>query len=152
MNPDFQFVRDPAVTHAFSDTGTKCHITQIYLLKMKWKSIFPIRACGSRCSVASTQYYICLDVVPFGQLSCKIFHIDVVTRHCCKSTVPLTLWQWWATLNELPASRQSEQQRQPAPGPCPPGPWAYISVATAHITNTASTVMWQLNPSPTSPT
>ncbi len=122
--------------------------------KVKWNLFLLITTwmLGLRCNVASTQYHICLDGVPLGQLSCKVFYADVMARLCCKVAVLLTLRQWWATLNELPASRPSEQQSQPTHGPWPAGPWAYISSATAHITNTTTTVMWQLNPSPTSPT
>lgn len=151
MNPDF--VRDP-LHMLFSGTGTKCNYHPDLTPESEMESIFPHYdlTLGLRCNIASTQSPICFDVVPLGRLSCNVFYVDVVARHCCKVAVLLTFWQWWATLNELPASRPSEQQSQPAPRPWPAGPWAYISSATAHITNTTTTMMWQLNPSPTSPT
>ena len=119
---------------------------------MKWIPFFPyydLPLC-LRCNVASAHLSRCCT--SWEASPCKIFSVDVVARHCCKAVVLLTLWQWWTTFNELPASRPSERQRQPALGPWPAGPWAYISPATAHITNTSTTRMWQLNPSPTSPT
>lgn len=103
---------------------------------------------GLRSNVAPAQNHMCLDAV--AQIFYCIGRLwqDLVAQPWsfspCSSDGPL-LTSW------LPIVRQSSGGSEP-PGPWPVGPWEFISPVTARITNTTTTAMWQLNPSPTSRT
>ena len=95
MIPDSQFVRDPVDLHILLWHKHQMAYHPDLTPESEMESISPHYdlTLGLRCSVASTQYPTCLNVVPLGQLSCKVFYMDVVARHCCKVAVPLTLRQ-----------------------------------------------------------